>query len=127
MGLAGSRAADGQLTHRQSLTQRRGCQKGRPPATVLGTGAAALWPGCRLRQGEKDRASKGRRRKEERADGIPFEGLFLPQCGMPAGPLISAQQNCLESSARGYARRGAMLHHCKTISPPPLSTAQQGL
>jgi len=62
----------------------------------------------------------------EKAEGIAFEGLLLPQCGVPAGLLTSAQQNCLESSAGGDSRSRAMLHHCKTVSPPPLSAAHLG-
>lgn len=108
------RAADGQLTHRQSLACRWGCQRDRPPATVLDAGPMAPWPGWGLWQGEEERVSKGRRRKEERADGIPFEGLFLPPCGMPAGPLTRAQQNRLESSAGGYT---SPLQNCQSPSP----------
>lgn len=81
-GRGGWWAVDGQLTHRQSLTRRRGCRRGRPPATVPGAGAVAPWPGCGLRRGEKERASKGRRRKEERADGSALlKGCFCLRVG----------------------------------------------
>lgn len=114
------RAADGQLTHRQSLACRWGCQRDRPPATVLDAGPMAPWPGWGLRQREEERVRKGRRRKEKRADRIPLKGCFCLSVGCQLDRWPGPSKTTWEAALR------ATLHHFKTLSPPPLSAAQLG-
>lgn len=77
-GRRGWRAAEGQLPHRQSRAARRGCRRGRPPAT--GWSWSCGTPDRRQVTGVgegREKANERGRRKEGKAHGMLFEGLFL--------------------------------------------------